>query len=523
MNKYIEKNIIYINNRNLFKYVSYRDSTIKEAMKKLNNTKELFQVVIDKNKIVLGTLTDGDIRRAFLSGLSINDKIYKCMNIKPLLGNHDNYENNIIKLNKVDSEPLFLPVVNKNNKIESILIKSVMSEINQALVLVEDVGSPIGKKWKVPLFKLNYSNQESLIAQKVINSQWLTIGENTVSLEKQFGKFLGNNTNCIAVSSCTAALHLSMIACGVKPGDEVIVPSLSFIAQINLIKNMGAKPVLVDCKSLNDWNMNTEAMMKNINKKTKAIIILHYAGYPCNISEKIKNLCKEKNIYLIEDVAHAPGAEINNYKCGTLGDISCFSFFSNKNISAGEGGLVATNNSVLEKKIRYLRSHGMTALSLDKIKGRAVDYDVVTPGLNYRLNEIAAGLALTQLKKLKKANKNRGKHVALYQKLLKNTDIEFPFMQVNEKAISAYHIMPILLPKNLNRRKIMTELQNLGIQTSIHYPSFWSFSAYKDIFKEDNFPICSEICNRGVTLPLYPSMTAEDVKLVCNSIVGAIE
>ena len=522
MYKKLPSGIVYIDKLRLVEHISSSNSTIHQAMTKLNNTSELFQIVVDKDNQVLGTLTDGDIRRSLLSGHDMKSAIYKCMNTKPLLGKDKDKEKNLIKLNKVDSEPLFLPIVNDQNILQGILIKSIITEINLALSLVEDIGLHIGKRWKVPLFDLNYCNKESLAVQKVINSRWLSIGENTVRLEKEFGKFLGKELKCIAVSSCTAALHLAMMACGVKSGDEVIVPSLSFIAQINLIKNLGAKPILIDCESLDNWNMNMSHIEKNITKKTKALIILHYAGYPCEISNHIKDLCKKNNIVIIEDVAHAPGAQIDNNHCGTFGDISCFSFFSNKNISAGEGGIVATKNIDLEKKIRYLRSHGMTALSIDRIKGRAVDYDVVTPGLNYRLNEIGAALALTQLKKLKQANKLRGQHVSLYKRLLKDTDIVFPFMNLRNNMVSAYHILPILIPQNLNRRKVMMNLQNLGIQTSIHYPAYWTFSIYKDLFKEKNFPVCSVICNREITLPLYPTMEKKDIILVCEKLRQAV-
>ena len=263
--------------------------------------------------------------------------------------------------------------------------------------------------WKLPLFELNYNYKEASAVKEVLDSKWLTMGEKTIQLEKDFSDYLGKQNKCIAVSSCTAALHLSMIAAGVKKGDEVIVPSLSFIAQLNIINTLGAKPVLVDCKSLNNWNMDLSNIIKKITIKTKVIVILHFAGYPCNISNNLISLCKKKNILIIEDVAHAPGAEINKKKCGTMGDIGCFSFFSNKNISAGEGGLISTRHKALEKKIRLLRSHGMTVLSLDKAKGRSINYDVLLPGFNYRIDEIRSSLAIIQLEKLEKANSLRKK------------------------------------------------------------------------------------------------------------------
>jgi len=374
--------------------------------------------------------------------------------------------------------------------------------------------------WKLPLFELNYNYKESSAVKEVLDSKWLTMGEKTIQLEEDFSNYLGKQNKCIAVSSCTAALHLSMIAAGVKKGDEVIVPSLSFIAQLNIIRTLGAKPILIDCKSLNNWNMNLSDIIKKITIKTKVIVILHFAGYPCNISNDLISLCKKKNILIIEDVAHAPGAEINKKKCGTIGDIGCFSFFSNKNISAGEGGLVATRHKVLEKKIRLLRSHGMTVLSLDKAKGRSINYDVLLPGFNYRIDEIRSSLASVQLKKLDKANALRKTHVLYYQKLLQGTNIFFPFCNFDKQTISAYHILPILLPKKIDRKKISNFLKNNGVQTSIHYPSFWSFKEYKNIFEENLFPNTQEITSRELTLPLYPTMDKKNIKFVCDLLIG---
>jgi dTDP-4-amino-4,6-dideoxygalactose transaminase len=374
--------------------------------------------------------------------------------------------------------------------------------------------------WKLPLFELNYNSRETNAVKEVLNSKWLTMGEKTLKLEDDFSNYLGKKNKCIAVSSCTAALHLSMIAAGVKRGDEVIVPSLSFIAQLNIIKTLGANPILVDCNSLDDWNMNLSSVLNKITLKTKVIVILHFAGYPCNITDELISLCKKKNIILIEDVAHAPGAEINKKKCGTIGDIGCFSFFSNKNISAGEGGLITTKNKMLEKKIRLLRSHGMTVLSLDKTKGRSVNYDVLLPGFNYRIDEIRSSLANIQLEKLDKANFHRQKNVLLYKKLLKGTKIGLPFANLAKNIISAYHILPILLPKNVDRKKVVIYLKKNGVQTSIHYPAFWSFTEYKNVFDANLFPTTNEITSRELTLPLYPTMDKNNIKFVCDLLIG---
>mgnify|MGYP001307290429 FL=1 len=368
--------------------------------------------------------------------------------------------------------------------------------------------------YKVPLFKLNYNHKEEKAIKRVIKTQWLTMGQETIDLENYFSKQLTNNYHTIAVSSCTAAIHLSLLSLNLKKNDEVIVPSLSFISQINIIKNLKAKPILVDCVSLDNWNINIQAVKKKINANTKAIIILHYAGFPCLIDKELIKICRDKNIVIIEDVAHAPGAMIEKRFCGSMGDLGCFSFFSNKNISAGEGGLISVKNKRLAKKLKYLRSHGMTQLSLDRKLGRTSQYDVVESGLNYRIDELRSSLAKEQMLKLQKANLKRKKYFENYKKILMDLPIRIPFQNLSYSFKAAYHIFPILLPSKTNKASLIEKLKKNGIQTSIHYPPFWSFSIYKNSFNKNNFPICNEICKRQLTLPLFPNMKKEDIKTV---------
>ena len=372
--------------------------------------------------------------------------------------------------------------------------------------------------YKVPLFKLNYDDKEKKAVQKVINTEWLTMGQQTSDLEKNFSNLLKGNIYSVAVSSCTAAIHLSLLSLELKKNDEVIVPSLSFISQINVIKNIGAKPILVDCTSLDNWNIDIEKVKKSITKNTKAIIILHYAGFPCFIDNELKEICKKRKILIIEDVAHAPGAKIGNILCGTMGDVGCFSFFSNKNISAGEGGMITTKNKELANKLRFFRSHGMTHLSLDRTLGRTSKYDVVVSGLNYRIDELKASLANIQITKLKKANLQRKKIFKLYKNFLNELPISFPFQNLDYNFEAAYHIFPILIPKGSNRQLLIESLKKEGVQTSVHYPAFWSFSVYKKIFSKTKYPFCKEICDRQLTLPLFPTMKEEDVKYVFNKL-----
>ena len=375
--------------------------------------------------------------------------------------------------------------------------------------------------WDVPLFELNFDEQEAQAVQAVIESRWLTMGEQTQSFESHFGELLGEGTQCFAVSSATAALHMSLLALGVGPGDEVIIPALTFVADANVVRMVGARPVLADSVSLDNWNVSADTVRQKMTSKTRAVIVVHFAGYPCDMHELV-SLCSNQGIPLIEDVAHAPGASIDGRQCGTFGDTGCFSFFSNKNLSIGEGGMVVCRNPQIAKNLSALRSHGMSTLTLDRHKGRANSYDVEQVGLNYRMDEMRASLGKVQLAKLAAANEARGRHVHAYNQQFFGTSIEVPFRQIPDNVVSAYHIMPVMLPKGADRPAIMQRLRDEKIQSSIHYPPFWEFTAYADETRESDAPNVSEVASRELTLPLYPTMTDEQRTTVVDTLLRAV-
>ncbi|ATX82002.1 dTDP-4-amino-4,6-dideoxygalactose transaminase [Mariprofundus ferrinatatus] len=375
--------------------------------------------------------------------------------------------------------------------------------------------------WNIQLFKLNFDDLEREAAAQVVEGGWLTMGERILGFESTFSDYLGGDTKCVAVSNGTAALHMALLALDVEAEDEVIIPALTFVADANVVQMVGAKPVLADCRSLSDWNVSAESIKKCITSRTKAVIVVHYAGFPCDMPA-IAELCREYGIHLIEDVAHAPGASVGGRNCGTWGDISCFSFFSNKNLSIGEGGMVATQDEGLHQRLGYLRSHGMTTLTLDRHKGRAITYDVAEPGLNYRMDEIRAAIGLVQLDKLPAGNARRAKLTARYRANLVNSPVTIPFDVMLPDSVSAYHILPVLLPEEVDRVKVIEALKQKGIQSSIHYPPFWSFSAYEGYFDPADTPVAAEICARELTLPLFPSLTIDEVDSVTSALLEAL-
>ena len=365
-------------------------------------------------------------------------------------------------------------------------------------------------KWKHQLSELNFDRQEELAVTKVLRSEWLTMGENVSNFEAKFSKFLNSSRNSVAVSSATAGLHLILMALGIGPGDEIILPGLTFVSDANVVLQLGGTPIFADCENIKHLNVSVEDIIKKISKRTKAVIIVHFAGHPMDIKD-LKSLCDRKSIMLIEDVAHAPGAEISGKMCGTLGHASFFSFFSNKNLACGEGGMVVCENQKMSDAVKHMRSHGMSAVTLDRHLGRTNSYTVDAIGLNYRMDEIRAAIGLVQLRKLMDGNLRRQKLSDAYRLNLASTNVIIPESKTTPKSISANHIFPILLPISASRSMVINKLKDKGIQTSIHYPSFSTFKAYKNFIKVGDLPVVDAICKRSLTLPLHPRMRKKDI------------
>lgn len=369
--------------------------------------------------------------------------------------------------------------------------------------------------WKVPLFDLKLGSAEREAVNRVLDSGWLTMGEEVIAFEKEFAAYVGVG-HAVGVANCTAALHMTLKAMDVGPGDEVLCPSLNFCAGPNVISALGAKVVFVDIESTDDLCISVEDAARKITPRTKAIMVMHYAGNPCDM-DAFRALAREHKLFLVEDAAHAPGADLYGQRCGSIGDAACFSFYSNKNMSTGEGGMITTNDEVLAARLRHLRSHGMTASTLHRHKGHAFSYDLVEPGFNYRMDEMRAAMGRVQLTRLDGFNEQRGRMDAAYRARLGCVDgITLPFS--SPRGIPAYHIMPALLAPGINRAKFMQALKVAGIQTSIHYPPSHLFGWYRKREPELSLPVTEDVCTREVTLPLFASMREEQVEQVCRVI-----
>ncbi len=376
-------------------------------------------------------------------------------------------------------------------------------------------------EWRVPLSDLDYGPEEEQAALDVIRRRWLTMGAVTQEFERAFSD-LTRARYTLAVSNATEALHLACLALGIGPGDEVIVPSLTFVATANAVLYTNAEVRFADIIGADDLNISPEDIERQITSRTKAIIVVHYGGYPCRMPD-IMEIARRHGLSVIEDAAHAPGASLDGQALGTWGDVGCYSFFSNKNLATGEGGMLVTNRDELAEKARLLRSHGMTTLTWDRHRGHASTYDVEALGYNYRIDEIRSALGLAQLGKLPKNNARRRVLTDRYWRGLAGASfdgIELPFGKASGE--SSHHILPILLPERADRQVFMDSMRESGIQTSIHYPPIHQFSYYRERYPGVSVPITERLAAREVTLPLYPTMSDEQVDMVLTAAATAL-
>lgn len=375
--------------------------------------------------------------------------------------------------------------------------------------------------WKVPLFVPDITEEDIQAACEPIRDEWLTMGERTIAFETAFAERLGIQ-HAFAVANGTAALHLALICAGVIPGDEVLVPSLTFVACANTIVSQGAKPVFVDSIGEEDFTISPDDIHRKITPKTRAMMVVHYAGFPCRM-EEILSIAAEHNLTVIEDCAHAIFSSRNGQKCGTIGDVGAFSFFSNKNMTTGEGGMVTTRRDEYAERLRKIRSHGMTTHTLDRHKGRAVSYDVIEPGFNYRIDEIRSALGLSQLRRLPENLEKRKEIYHRYTEILRNVEeIILPFQDRTEDE-TGYHIYPILLKKSNLRENLIQKMKEDGIQTSIHYPAIHHFSAYRPYTAQADCPVAERIAAGELTLPFYPQMSRGEIEIVCTSLTTHVK
>jgi dTDP-4-amino-4,6-dideoxygalactose transaminase len=374
----------------------------------------------------------------------------------------------------------------------------------------------VSSSWRVPLSDLLVDDAISRAVDDAVSSGWWSMGPRVEEFEGAFASYLGCR-HATAVSSGTAAIHLALLAAVCGPGDEVVLPSLNFVAAANAITHTGARPVFCDIRGATDVNIDPADVEAAIGPATRAILLLHYGGYCCDV-DAVLDVADRHDLVVIEDAAHAPGASWNGRRCGTFGQLGCFSFFSNKNLPVGEGGMVVTDDDDLAARVRLLRSHGMTSLTWARHQGHAHTYDVLARGFNYRLDELRAAIGLVQLGRLADANRARGAVADRYRRRLDGVaGITVPFGD-HDPATSAHHLAAVVLPAKELRAPLQEHLRDCGVQTSVHYPPIHRFSSYAS-GPCRSVPVTDDVADRLLTLPLYPHLRDDQVELVIESVL----
>jgi perosamine synthetase len=357
-----------------------------------------------------------------------------------------------------------------------------------------------------------------------VRSGWISMGPKTIRFENNFSDYIGVNKS-VAVSSWTAAGHLTLEAFGVKPEDEVIVPTMTFPATAEIVCYFGAKPVIIDVDE-GTLNMSLEAIEKAITPKTKVIIPVHYAGQPCDLDE-IHDIAKKHDIRVLEDAAHALPADYKGQRIGTISKVTCFSFYATKTLSTGEGGMICTNDEEIAERCKIMRLHGINRDAWKRYtESGSWYYEVVAPGYKYNFTDLQASLGLPQLKKVDTMWDSRKKIAAKYTQALKDLDT-IQLHTIKPDRVSSWHLFPIRLHLDRltkNRAQLINELREKNVGVGVHFMPVHQHLYYSETFNisDDAYPVASAVFPRLMSLPIYPGMTDENVDRVIDVIIDTL-
>lgn len=375
---------------------------------------------------------------------------------------------------------------------------------------------PIKRINMIPIAKPYLDKEEAQAAYDTILTGWITQGPRVAEFEEKFCQYTGAK-HAVAVSNCTTALHLCMIVANIKDGDEVICPSMSYVATANSIRYVNAIPVFAEVNE--DYNLDIEDVKNKITSKTKAILLVHQIGMPADI-EAFQNLCKEKGLILIEDAACAIGSAYKGKKIGSHSDLVCFSFHPRKVISTGDGGMITTGNQEYADKIRLLRQHGMSVNDQVRHKANQIIFeDHVVLGYNYRLTDIQAAVGVKQLEKLDSIILERRKIANFYIENLKDIScIRLP--SEKKDYFTNWQSFSIFIKEEapISRNELMQKLFDLGISSRRGIVNTHKETAYRNLYSTTSLPKSEELADRSIIIPLYVPMIQEDL----NSIVKAL-
>jgi len=461
-------------------------SIIKQTLQKINNNEIGAVFVVDKKGTFKDILTDGDIRRALLSGHGLQSSLNIFKKKKPLVVKIGTPFSEVSNL--FDEKIRIIPVVDNNDKIVDFHFRD--------------------KRSLIPVTSPYFDEREAELLKECIISGWVSSGGPFVDKFENMVAEHSGTKYAISCSSGTSGLHLALLANNIGPGDEVIVPSLTFIATANAVTYTGAKPIFVD-SDFKSWNVDPKLIEASITSKTKAIIPVHLYGLPVDM-DAINQIAKNYNLIVIEDASEAQGAKYKNKMVGSLADMAVFSFFGNKIITTGEGGMVVTNNKKLANKCRILRDHGMSTK-------RKYWHEVL--GYNYRMTNMQAALGVAQMSKIDIIIKKKREIAFEYNKQLKKLKgIIFPFEDQN--YLNVYWLYTILINHNLfklNATQLMKKLKKNNIDTRPVFVPLHSQPIYNCGLK---LPVANKIYSMGITLPSAYNLELKDIKKICDIIAN---
>jgi len=385
---------------------------------------------------------------------------------------------------------------------------------------------------KVPFAKVACTGNELKYVTEVLESGWLTTAGKAQAFEHKFAEKLGVKYAC-AVNSCTAALHLGLEALGVQSGDKVFVPAMTFTASAEVIRYLNADPVLLDVEY--GTNLITPKILEDAiakNPDVKYLVVVHFGGHAAEMKNENKNgimdICCRHGIKILEDAAHAFPSRLGDQMVGSFGDITCFSFYANKTITTGEGGMLTTNNEEFYRRVKVMRLHGINRDIWDRFTSDkpSWEYDVVAPGYKYNMPDVNAAIGLAQLEQADLFREERQKAVDYYFEQLNNIEcLDLPICKVKNSDHS-WHLFPVVLndSAHISRNEFIEKMADLGIGTSVHYKPLHHMTYYKETYNLDSadYPNAERVWKGTVSLPLYPFMDLEDLKYVCESVISIL-
>jgi len=463
--------------------------TLRQAMWAIDQGALGLALLIEPDtKRFVGLVTDGDIRRALLNGHGLESPVATVSRPEPKIAR---VGMSLEQVAALFSDPVrVVPLFNDDGQVVDLAV--------------------FDRRMRLPVAEPSLGERELLYVSECVLTGWVSsVGKFVTRFEEMFADFC-DTRYAVATSNGTAALHLGLLALDIGPGDEVIVPTLTFIATANAVTYSGARPVFVDSES-ETWNIDPKLIEEAVTPRTKAIIPVHLYGHPVDM-DPVLAIAEKYNLRVIEDAAEAHGAEYKSRKVGSFGDAGCFSFFGNKIITTGEGGMIVTDNTEIAEKARMLRDHGMS---------KEMKYWHPHIGFNYRLTNIQAAIGVAQLERINSLIDRKRKNACLYNALLKDTKgITLPAEKSWAKNV--YWMYSVLLEDEcgMTRDALMKKLSQNGVETR---PLFYPMHTMPPYENDESFPVAEELSRKGISLPSAVSLKEEEIMRVVENIVSLKE